>query len=218
MPRKKVKPTAVQWSWRGDQNNWVAFDKDTSALLEAEYQKGSKKVRVDKERFVDLSLSHDEVLSNFTVIQRKIFSEHLPQSLDDEDDVIGIQRRYDDEMKRRAVKRVVPEFFGKDTFMLLAKKKAQVNEGTDEVELYGGVVSKKFTNKVIPSLLWPEHLAVDCSHLRRGRGSRFCRRYEAGCRGQSTRAVLGLHCRQHQRGKACRSRGLCHRECLTESM
>lgn len=61
------RPTAVQWSWRGDQNNWINYDAKTNTLLEDEYQKKSKKIKTDKERFVDLSLSHKQVMENFGV-------------------------------------------------------------------------------------------------------------------------------------------------------
>jgi hypothetical protein len=66
MPRAKPadkggKVTAVEWTWRGDQNNWVAYDKDMNLTLETEHSKGSKKIKIDKERFVDLSLNRDEV-------------------------------------------------------------------------------------------------------------------------------------------------------------
>jgi hypothetical protein len=68
MPKKKSKTTAVEWSWRGDQNNWIKYDQDMASMLEAEYVAGSKKVKVDKERFVDFSATQAEILKNFSVI------------------------------------------------------------------------------------------------------------------------------------------------------
>lgn len=47
--------TATQWSWRSD-TSWVDFDDQTNLLIETEYLQGSKKVKIDSERFVDLSL------------------------------------------------------------------------------------------------------------------------------------------------------------------
>ncbi len=67
MPRKKYRETAVEWTWRGDKNDWVIYDKETAALLEEEFTKGSKKVKVDKERFVDFSLSNADIIKNFNV-------------------------------------------------------------------------------------------------------------------------------------------------------
>eukprot|EP00027_Filamoeba_sp_ATCC50430_P006946 CAMPEP_0168558966 /NCGR_PEP_ID=MMETSP0413-20121227/10261_1 /TAXON_ID=136452 /ORGANISM="Filamoeba nolandi, Strain NC-AS-23-1" /LENGTH=489 /DNA_ID=CAMNT_0008590141 /DNA_START=40 /DNA_END=1509 /DNA_ORIENTATION=+ len=146
--KKGAKPTAVEWTWRGDQNNWIAFDADQTAFFEGEFQKGSKKIRVDKERFLDLSLSHDQVLKNFG-------------KLDDDEHVIGMQRRYDDENKRRAIRRVVPEFFAKDTFLILGNlTKKQKEELQTDIELYGGVAGNKLTKKTT-IILCPEEDAKD---------------------------------------------------------
>jgi len=130
------KLTAVQWFWLGDQNNWCAFDNASCSLLESEYLKGTSKVKLDSLRFVDLSLGHEEVLSNF-------------KKLEDDRNIIGIQRRYDDEMKRRAVKRIAPEFFSKDNFMLLSKmNRKSRKEFIKLLESYGAVVSSNFNNKI----------------------------------------------------------------------
>eukprot|EP01114_Cavostelium_apophysatum_P014430 TRINITY_DN3748_c0_g1_i1.p1 TRINITY_DN3748_c0_g1~~TRINITY_DN3748_c0_g1_i1.p1 ORF type:complete len:463 (-),score=163.77 TRINITY_DN3748_c0_g1_i1:44-1432(-) len=126
--------TAVAWSWRGDQNNWLAFDDATNTLLETEYLKGTKKIKVDKERFVDLTGKHSEILKNFN-------------KLDDEEHVVGMQRRYDDENKRRAIRRVAPEFFDGDTFLILGIKGKDKTELTTTIETYGGLVGAKFTKK-----------------------------------------------------------------------
>jgi hypothetical protein len=42
--------------------------------------------------------------------------------MDHDDEVVGMQRRYDDEMKRRAIRRFVPQFFSKDVFLILGEK------------------------------------------------------------------------------------------------
>lgn len=61
---------------------------------------------------------------------------------------IGLQRRYDDESKRRPVQRIVPEFFAKEVFLLLGKlTKKQKSDITATIELYGGTVSATFTKK-----------------------------------------------------------------------
>jgi hypothetical protein len=66
MVKPKIK-SCVQWSWRGDTNNWVTFDTSTTDLLETEYNKGTKKIKVDKERFIDVSLPRDDIVKNFNV-------------------------------------------------------------------------------------------------------------------------------------------------------
>ena len=55
----KVGITAVKWFWRSDQA-WVEFDQDFCFKLETGYNSSDnsvKKVRVDKERFIDLTLT-----------------------------------------------------------------------------------------------------------------------------------------------------------------
>lgn len=44
----------VQWSWKSD-NGWVAYDHALNTKIEAEYKKGQKRVKVDDERFVDVT-------------------------------------------------------------------------------------------------------------------------------------------------------------------
>lgn len=61
------KQTAVQWSWRDDKGNWVLYDANMTSLLEDGFQKGTKKVKVDKERFIDLDLDFKEISENFQV-------------------------------------------------------------------------------------------------------------------------------------------------------
>jgi hypothetical protein len=115
--KKTGKLTAVEWFWRGDKNDWNVYDLDMCCYLEEEFQKGTKKVPVDKERFIDLSLDQKEVIKNFTKgvssIEKGSLVYSFSKTLDDEENVVGLQRRYDDENKRRAIRRVAPEFFGK---------------------------------------------------------------------------------------------------------
>jgi len=49
-----------KWYWMGD-NGWAPFDAAKTKILETDFNKGSKKIAIDKERYVDLSLSHAEV-------------------------------------------------------------------------------------------------------------------------------------------------------------
>lgn len=69
----------------------MTFDDAFTTTLETEYKKGAKSVKVDKERYIDLSLTYDQIVKNFTNITDKT--------------LVGMQRRYDDPTKRRAVKR-----------------------------------------------------------------------------------------------------------------
>jgi hypothetical protein len=55
----KVGITAVKWYWRSDQS-WIEFDQDFCYKLETAFNSTDnsvKKVRVDKERFIDLTLT-----------------------------------------------------------------------------------------------------------------------------------------------------------------
>eukprot|EP01103_Thecamoeba_quadrilineata_P019739 TRINITY_DN8133_c0_g1_i1.p1 TRINITY_DN8133_c0_g1~~TRINITY_DN8133_c0_g1_i1.p1 ORF type:complete len:506 (-),score=103.25 TRINITY_DN8133_c0_g1_i1:81-1598(-) len=73
--------TEVNWLWAADKDsdkNWNKFDKDLSSKLEVAFKKKDSQVKIDKERFVDLS---------------------------DPDQMF--QRRYSNMNKKRAVKREV---------------------------------------------------------------------------------------------------------------
>lgn len=48
--------TNVVWKWRGD-TSWVEYEKEFILELEDEFYKGTKRVKVDDERFIDLSLN-----------------------------------------------------------------------------------------------------------------------------------------------------------------
>jgi transposase-like protein len=55
--------TAVKWSWRSDAS-WIDFDKAFNYKLETAYHSTDnsvKKVKVDKERFIDLTLSPSDI-------------------------------------------------------------------------------------------------------------------------------------------------------------
>jgi hypothetical protein len=47
--------TAVEWAWRSDQK-WESFPDAVNLKLENAYGAGKDKLKVDKERFVDLSM------------------------------------------------------------------------------------------------------------------------------------------------------------------
>ena len=48
--------TAAKWAWRSD-NSWTVYDAAMNLKLEKEYLKGVLKIKVDDERFVDVSLT-----------------------------------------------------------------------------------------------------------------------------------------------------------------
>eukprot|EP00029_Vermamoeba_vermiformis_P010532 TRINITY_DN5548_c0_g1_i1.p1 TRINITY_DN5548_c0_g1~~TRINITY_DN5548_c0_g1_i1.p1 ORF type:complete len:433 (-),score=127.81 TRINITY_DN5548_c0_g1_i1:35-1294(-) len=45
---------AAKWSWKNDQDKWIAYDAKISAKIEKEYKLGRKSCDVDDERFVDI--------------------------------------------------------------------------------------------------------------------------------------------------------------------
>lgn len=57
---KKVKDikdfTAVRWWWKAD-DKWIKYNDEVNLSLETDYQNGLKKIKVDDERFVDVSLT-----------------------------------------------------------------------------------------------------------------------------------------------------------------
>lgn len=63
-----VLENAVKWAWRSD-SAWVPFDKVKCEALERAFHSSEAKekhVTVDKERFVDLSLSKNEIKKEYT--------------------------------------------------------------------------------------------------------------------------------------------------------
>lgn len=93
--------TAVRWYWHTGEE-FTLFDARVCASLEKQYEEVRKlanaspeqlRLRIDEERYIDINFKTDvEIKRHF-------------RGLDDEAGLIGLQRRYDDPMKRRAVKR-----------------------------------------------------------------------------------------------------------------
>ena len=50
------KVTAAKWSWRGDAG-WVDYDAKMNLHIEGQFLDGVKRISVDGERFVDVSLT-----------------------------------------------------------------------------------------------------------------------------------------------------------------
>eukprot|EP01132_Coremiostelium_polycephalum_P007749 gene7749-9533_t len=135
-----------QWYWL-DNNTWVPYAQNQSDMFESEHSKGSKSIKVDKDRFIDLSLKHSDIVSNFTSVT--------------DPDLIGIQRRYDDHMKRRAVKRskLQSDFFKSKLFIFYStSEKKKTKEITDAIKLFGGTVTDQFSKKVDYCIVKPKDL------------------------------------------------------------
>eukprot|EP01116_Phalansterium_solitarium_P015614 TRINITY_DN3467_c0_g1_i1.p1 TRINITY_DN3467_c0_g1~~TRINITY_DN3467_c0_g1_i1.p1 ORF type:complete len:498 (-),score=207.25 TRINITY_DN3467_c0_g1_i1:269-1705(-) len=133
-----ARPTAVIWSWRADDDTWKEYTAAQCIQFEKDYSaKSVKTIKVDNERFLDLQLASNpkKILENFTPIS-------------DTEGLIGMQRRFDDEMKRRAVKRIVPQFFDEETFFLALKAPKKGGPLRTDIETYGGVIVAKLTSKV----------------------------------------------------------------------
>lgn len=123
-----------KWFWNNDKD-WVEYDASTSTKLETGFKGGVEEVKVDEQRFVQF-VTKDELKNNF----HKISSKDMPFC-------IGIQRRYDDEMKRRIVKRVAPcnktLFNGLSFYICTGRKKTMLRskdgkELEDAVKEFGG--------------------------------------------------------------------------------
>eukprot|EP01098_Paradermamoeba_levis_P007128 TRINITY_DN2957_c0_g5_i2.p1 TRINITY_DN2957_c0_g5~~TRINITY_DN2957_c0_g5_i2.p1 ORF type:complete len:488 (+),score=180.22 TRINITY_DN2957_c0_g5_i2:103-1464(+) len=128
-------PNAVKWQWYGDKG-WADYDKKVVDNMEEEFQeKKSKKIKVDKERYVDIDFkSGADIKKNFNGMEK-------------EENLVGIQRRYDDEMKRRAVRRVTPDIFSSEIVIVCLPKKSK--EPLERaITLYQGLVPAKLTKKV----------------------------------------------------------------------
>lgn len=166
--------SVVRWYWRSDKD-WVAFDDAMNTKAETEYKKGNKSIQIDKERYIDLGLTWDQIVKNFTNINDKT--------------LVGIQRRYDDPMKRRAVKRgkigdtwneiithVLVEvqtiaIFKDDVFVFggcnTRKLKKKEEELKNTIETYGASLAAKVDKKkkVLQifdiSAVWESHYSCD---------------------------------------------------------
>lgn len=123
-----VLPVGAKWQWYSDKG-WVPFAAATAKTLEAEYAKKAKKVKVDAERFVDFDFkSEDDIRSNFINFEK-------------EKNLVGVQRRYDDLNKRRAVRREAPLFFKKEVVFVS-------NPEFEVVQSHGAELAKKISSDV----------------------------------------------------------------------
>ncbi|EFA76146.1 BRCT domain-containing protein [Heterostelium album PN500] len=127
----------IKWFWYND-SAWVAYTQAQIDDFEAAYAKKPGEIKVDNDRFIDLKLTHTEIVNNFSGINDK--------------DLIGIQRRYDDHMKRRAVKRthigVAPlTFFHGIEFCFMETVLGGKSDGTTATNItkLGGILSTKIT-------------------------------------------------------------------------
>jgi len=137
----------VQWYWMGD-NGWVKYDAVTNLKLEISHQAGKEKIPVDKDWFVDCSTGPAYIKKNF-------------QQVDCPDrELVGMQRRKDDEMKRRAVRRETPPPFFKGTAVFIAlSDDSKRNEIASTIQTYGGTVRKSVTKRTDAVISTTEDLA-----------------------------------------------------------
>jgi hypothetical protein len=143
--------TAVKWSWRSD-TSWIDFDKGFNYKLETAYHSADnsvKKVKVDKERFIDLTLLPSDIKKQFQKTDCK------------DSELLGIQKRYDDETKRRAVKRGTPVvlFKGVNLFIAIDDDDAEI---FNAVKAHGATVSKNVV-KATKVIITTQKTATDSS-------------------------------------------------------
>jgi hypothetical protein len=48
--------TAVKWWWKAD-DKWTEYKPELQPVIEFEFQRGTKRIKVDNERFIDTSLT-----------------------------------------------------------------------------------------------------------------------------------------------------------------
>jgi hypothetical protein len=144
---KVVSVTAVQWSW-WDDKKWVAYDAATNLAIELAFGKGEKRIGVDKERFVDVDFADN------AAIQKCLANSDAA--------LIGVQRRFDDESRRRAVRRVVPDFFGAHLFLVLVEKSRAAVQ-IDWIATHGGLTAAKW-KKAITAVLCSDETLADAAH------------------------------------------------------
>lgn len=130
-----------KWFWNND-DGWVEYDQKTSKKLEDGFVGGLTEVKVDDQRFVQF-VNKNKLKENFI----KISPKDLPSC-------VGIQRRYDNEMKRRVVKREAPcnkTLFAGLTFCICTGRKKPMlkskegKELEDAVKEFGGSCVKDFS-------------------------------------------------------------------------
>lgn len=140
--------TAVQWSW-WDDKKWIAYEKSINLSIETAFTRdGSKRITVDKERFIDVNFADNAAI-------QKCLSNSDP-------DLIGVQRRFDDESRRRSVRRVVPDLFDTQIFLNLVDKSA-ASAQLSWIATHGGLVAAKW-KKAITAVLCVDSTLVDAAN------------------------------------------------------
>ncbi|KAK5577155.1 hypothetical protein RB653_002093 [Dictyostelium firmibasis] len=141
-----------------DGDAWKPYDTSLLDGFEKIYNStlailGNKKIKVDNERYIEIMPLAD-ILSNFT------------NSISDPD-LVGIQRRYDDSMKRRAVKRTkantTTSFFEDLQFAFYSNtsQKTKTNEIKGVIKMCGGKSVDTMTKKTDYLILKPSDLKDD---------------------------------------------------------
>lgn len=139
--------TAVRWAW-WDDKSWIAYDAATNLALERGWARGDTRIAVDKQRFVDVAFADNAAI-------QKCLANADPA-------LVGVQRRFDDESRRRAVRRVVPELFGAHVFLLLVDKSRAAAQA-DWIAAHGGLAAAKW-KKAITVVLADDAALADAAH------------------------------------------------------
>ncbi|EAL70239.2 BRCT domain-containing protein [Dictyostelium discoideum AX4] len=141
-----------------DGDAWKPYDSSLLDGFEKSFNSslatiGNKKIKVDNERYIEIMPIAD-ILSNFT------------NSINDPD-LVGIQRRFDDAMKRRAVKRTkantTTSFFDDLQFAFYSNtsQKTKTNEIKGIIKICGGKSVDTMTKKTDYLILKPSDLKDD---------------------------------------------------------
>lgn len=138
-------PLCVKWQWHGDKG-WQDYDATLSNKLEQAFQANLKKIPVDNQRHVDLNFSNErEIKSHFT-------------NMDQENHLVGLQRRNDDPNKRRPVRRYIQKVLDKEVAILLGLPDKTEQHYKQRIQEHGGSVVEKVTNKVTMVFCEPEEV------------------------------------------------------------
>jgi hypothetical protein len=140
--------TAVRWSW-WDDKQWVAYDAATNAALEQALARGERRIAVDAERFVDVDFADN------AAIQRCLANADPA--------LVGVQRRKDDESRRRAVRRVVPELFAAHLFLPILADKPRAAAQLHAVATHAGLTAATW-KKAVTAVLLDDAALADVAH------------------------------------------------------
>lgn len=68
----------ASWYWRGD-DDWVSYSPSLNKIIEEEYLKGNKKIKIDDERYIDLTCTVCLIILIFIYIILMVYSSYRKQ-------------------------------------------------------------------------------------------------------------------------------------------